>query len=461
MVVTLAPLTSAGVSHAQTPAAAPTTIAVGDWALAPTLELRARGEARGYPVDVGGVDPQGAVTPRVASAFGGVTRARLGLGAERGPVRAQVTLQDARAWGAVPPSAVLAGGAPFGETTAYEAFAEVHTTSSPTRASYLRVGRQAVRWGDGLLLGHADWSPTPRALDAARGVVVFGDGEAEVLAALVDTARPLGPGFGDVRGPFVAGSQLYGARVAWAFDPLLKLEAAGLLRVARSAAALEPGSRFAAARASGETMTSTLRVSGKRGLLEYAADGAVQLGDRIAWATAAHVAVKLDNVLTTPVLRAGGAYASGDDGGPELRQFDPILPDVHDRFGAMDAFAWSNLFEVHGRVTATPVAELRATLEYRYARLARTAGEWRNAYLQYVGAGAGGETELGHELDAGITWYPWPVLALHGGYSALLLGDAARALLSSRGRGALRADGSFAPPDLAHAAWLQATVRVP
>ena len=55
---------------AQSPPAAPETIAVGDWQLAPLLQLRTRGEYRRDPVDMGGADLRGTPGPRVRDAWG-------------------------------------------------------------------------------------------------------------------------------------------------------------------------------------------------------------------------------------------------------------------------------------------------------------------------------------------------------------------------------------------------------
>ena len=56
------------------------------------------------------------------------------------------------------------------------------------------------------------------------------------------------------------------------------------------------------------------------------------------------------------------------------------------------------------------------------------------------------------EIDAVLTWVP---VELAAGYSRLLLGDGARAIL-----GANLAGGRTAAPTLAHFAYLQATLRI-
>src|SRR5215472_18525516 len=115
------------------PPPAPETIPVGDWQLSPLLQVRSRGEYRHEPVDLGG---QGSAA--VDDAFVVMERARLGLGVQREGLRAQVTFQDARAWGQLPPTATVpAAQQPGAITGAYEAYIEART--SAVRPSFVRI----------------------------------------------------------------------------------------------------------------------------------------------------------------------------------------------------------------------------------------------------------------------------------------------------------------------------------
>jgi hypothetical protein len=166
----------------------------------------------------------------------------------------------------------------------------------------------------------------------------------------------------------------------------------------------------------------------------------------------------------TPTIRLGGSYASGDDGSGKYKQFDPLLPDVHAWHGAMDVLAWSNELEANARVTIVPWTDVSFSAEYRFAELAQASGDWLNAYLGVVGSAPGNTNlALGHEIDGVVGWRPWPVLGLMAGYSALILGDGARAILDSPnvGRGSLQSDGTFKAASVSHLAYLQATLTVP
>lgn len=438
---------------AQVAAPAPETIAVGDWRLAPIVEARVRGE---YRHDLDGQD-KGTLTER----------ARLGVDVERGPVDGRVVFQDARLWDLGVPSDMLTGPAPLAVTGVYEAWGEAHTAGA--HPSFVRIGRQAITWGEGRLLGASDWSPTGRTIDAVRGRLVTGNWSFELLAAVLeDPWTPLAAVSGNnVSGVAAAYGELFGARAEWAFDPLFAVDAYGLARIAQSnpLASLNESVK-------GQTYTGALRLHGDAHAWTWAAEGAYQLGHadtlvgpndpyasltyagpRAAWATAGHVAYSFEHVALSPTVRLGGSYASGDKGGSTYRAFDPLVPDVHTWYGAMDLFTWSNELEVSARVTVVPWTDAVAAVEYRYARLAEPGGAWTTGYFnQFVGVPGNTSADLGHEIDAHLGWSPWVPVELSGGYSVLVLGDGARALLEG---------SALQPPSLSHYAYLQATLRVP
>jgi hypothetical protein len=444
----------AGSAQAQVAAPAPEAIAVGDWQLAPLMEARVRGE---YWHDLDGAD-RGVLVERV----------RLGLDATRGPIEGRVVLQDARLWDLAAGNDTIGGPGSLATTGAYEAWGEAHTSGA--RPSFVRLGRQAVTWGEGRLLGAADWSPAGRALDALRGHLVVGDGEVEVLAASL--SEPTASAFdGNV---LQAYGELFGARGGWALDPLFGAEAYVLARLAQQ----NPRQNLEGS-VRGQTYTGALRVHGDGRGWTWGAEGALQLGyadaflrdvpafgrlpaastnrpaaaDRFAWAVAGHAAYTFSHAVLLPTVRLGAAYASGDDGGSTYRAFDPLLPDVHIWHGAMDVFAWSNEAEASARVAITPWTDAIAAIEYRYARLVQPGGAWRTDYLVTIGAAPGNtRADLGHEVDAALTWSPWVPVDLAAGYSILVLGDGARALLAGAPGGA---------PTLTHLAFAQAVLRLP
>jgi hypothetical protein len=438
----LAVTTCATGAMAQVMPASPDSLAIGDWRVAPVAELRLRGEAR-FDVDDEG---RGVL----------FERARLGADARQGPLELRVVLQDARAVDLSENGDFVGGPTAVAITGAHEAFAEVHTSGA--RPSFVRAGRQAVTWGEGRLLGASEWSPTGRALDAIRGRLSLGDGGVEALAAALSADAP-------TAFSVQAFAALLGVRVEWAFDPLLAVDASSFARLGFESPAQVPS---VTEPVKGQTYTVSLRFHGEGQAWTWGVEGALQLGHfeevsrfgappssgaRRAFAGAMHVDRVFDGALFAPALRLGAAYATGDQPGSVLRAFDPLLPDVHTWHGAMDLFAWSNEAEASARASASPWTDGLVALEYRYAALAQRGSPWLSATLTPIGtlpSGSAGGLGLGHEIDAMASWSPWAPLDVEVGYSALVLGEAARAVARSELGGA---------PTVAHWAYAEARVR--
>ncbi len=422
------------VAFAQIAPPAPEAVAIGDWKLAPVIEARVWGEGRH---DLDGED-HGTL----------LERARLGAQAERGPLAVRVVLQDARLWGLGDGATSIGQPGTFAQTGAYEAWIDAHTASA--HPSFVRVGRQAVTWGEGRLLGASDASPTGRTLDAVRGRLELGNWAFEALgASLSDPVSAAGSPVPSAYG------ELVGARAEWSIDPLFAAEVYGLGRFAQADPQAELGGSVL-----GNTYTAALALHGDAYAIRWGAEGAVQLGhadalalDRLAWGAAGHVAYTFEHLLWRPTVRLAGSTASGNTVGSKYTAFDPLLPDAHAGYGAMDLFAWSNIVEGSARVSVEPFTDAVASVEYRYARLAQAGGAWITDYLVTIAPATDNtQAELGHEIDASLRWSPWAPLELAAGYSALLLGDGAKALLRSE---------RVTPPDVAHAGFGQAIVRLP
>jgi hypothetical protein len=142
----------------------------------------------------------------------------------------------------------------------------------------------------------------------------------------------------------------------------------------------------------------------------------------------------------------------------------------------MDLFGWSNMFDASARVEVSPWTDGTVGVEYRHARLAKGSGEWIGSYLSAIGsanvppsvptapappAASVADDTLGNELDVGVTWRPWLPLELRAGWSGLLLGDGAKAIMVAHARGKTEPNGTISPPDLAQYAYLQATLTMP
>lgn len=245
----LASLGPSRLGHAQEKSSAPSTFELGEWKLAPEAELRVRGEYRRDPPDMGGYDLHGNFRSRVRDAWTVAERVRLGVRGEREGLAWKVTLQDARALGSSADAAFdpANGSSSLGALGLYEMYGEVHGKGE--RPAYLRAGRQAVVWGEGRLVGAADFSPTGRSLDALRGHLAFGRFEVEAMGAILEAPSPLGAAFSDTRGPARSGTQLCGALGRFTSSPLLRVEGQAARREIRASLAQGLGAGGAGVRA--------------------------------------------------------------------------------------------------------------------------------------------------------------------------------------------------------------------
>jgi hypothetical protein len=454
-------------------------LSVGAWTFFPSLELRVRGEYRRHPVDVGGDvyettalqrDGFGSAVPAILRRDPPVgdqwllsERARLGLRVEWEVLTAKLTLQDARVLGVVPGGPEHAEDGSTGWFGPHEAYLDLRTDIDDPLLR-VRLGRQAVRWGDGRLIGDADWTARGHALDAGRAMFAIGPVDLDLLAAMLEPPGSLPPSHAptDPAEParIGTGAQLYGLDLMWRIVPLFGAEASAIARVVR-----DPMPRELLR---GDTFTVGGRLFGDWRGVVYAAEGHYQLGrvagyetapapirDIAAFAVAAQVSWQ--TALPADLrFAARAAYASGDDSngsGAELERFDPIMPTVHEHHGLMDLYAWSNLIEAGGLAGARPVEELTLEAGYTFVGLAEPSDRWTTAALLPVGAAPNNESHiLGHEVDVVARVEPWTFASFSAGYGLMVLGDGGRAILASAGRG---------EPELLHYGMVQAAIHAP
>jgi hypothetical protein len=463
------------------------SIVIGAWTFRPSLEARIRGEYRRDPFHVDrpllylndavfadayqsnlpptflGITDFSSL-PSLSDAWAVSERVRLGLAVDRGPVTAVLKLQDSRVLGGVVNAAAIQtfADAPPGYGFApWEAYLDLHARSG--RPMFLRVGRQAVQWGDGRLIGTNDFTMAGRSLDAARFGVELGDFDVEAMAVLLGYPyfALLGGGGngatdGEEEAPSFVGAQLYGLKIAGHFLPLLQVEATGLARVVRptSSSTLWPS----------DTFVIDGRVFGNHRGFQYSIEGAYELGQVQSYETnrpieAFAVAGRLEWETALPwhlTFGAQGAYASGDKGtgSPDepMTRFDPILPDQTINHSKMSLYAWSNLIEAGGDLTVRPMEEVGVSAGYRFVGLANPKGRWISGALTTIGADPNNDSSvLGHELDATIRVTPWDPITIQAGYGLFLLGDGGKNILTAAGRAA----------DMQHWGYLQATVKAP
>lgn len=451
------------------------SIIIGAWTFRPSVEARLRGEYRNDPFgfDQGGLGavladgyntnlPPGFSTALIPAQDGWAIseRVRVGIAVDRGPVTAVVKLQDARVLGGaaniglVPALSDAPPGAGFAP---YEAYLDIHSRSG--RAMFLRLGRQAVQWGDGRLIGTNDFTTTGRVLDAARFGVEAGDFDFEGMAALL--GYPYIAGLGGLSGSGTVsgtGAQLYGLKITGHFLPLLQIEATGLARIVRDPI-------FSAALTPSDTFVGDLRVYGSHRGFQYSLEGAYQGGqvasyeDKLRSIEAFAIAGRFAWETALPwhmTFGAQGAYATGDKGtgSPDepMTRFDPILPDQTINHSRMSLYAWSNLIEAGGDISVRPMDELGVGVGYRFVGLADPKGRWVTGALTTVGSDPNNDSSvLGQEIDFTVRVTPWDPISFQAGYGLFLLGDGGKNILATQERAA----------EMQHWGYLQATIKAP
>ena len=482
---TIAVLVSGSSAFAQaTPL--PESIPIGSFTFRPSVELRLRGEYREAPFDIGGAyftraavledayqsnlpprfDGLTYLTPLYPNQWAATSRARIGLGVDRGAITAAFVLQDTRTFAGANTSGfgVYQNSFPSG-LGLFEGYIDVHAKQ---RKVWFRVGRQRIVWGDGRLIGEGDWTQTPQTFDAARLGLSIKRFDIDAFAAFIGNGIGLGlGGLGGAAGgnatgestsvAATTGSQLYGLRFAWHAMPLLHAEIGAIARIVR------PPTSFDLTPS--DTFVVSARLSGDKRGVHYSVEGAYELGRVSSFGTnrdlrAYALAGRATWETALPwhmTFGAEAAYASGDNGstdpGAVQTRFDPIAPDKRPGHNLMGLYSWSNLILAGGDITVRPTEPLAINVGYRFVGLANPQGRWTSASLTPIGASAKNTSHvLGHQIDASISLHIWEPLTIDAGYGLFLTGEGAKNILEASSRGRL---------GMQHFGYLQATVKAP
>lgn len=388
-------------------------------------------------------------------------RSRLGIAAERGPVSAVITLQDAREFGSPRRSVAgvgIAGGAAGGlgalgsfsgthdlpRFEPYEAYLDLHTQS---RQVFFRLGRQAIQLGDGRLVGTSDGSPTGQTLDAARVGGRIKNWDLQAFFAMLQA-----PSLGEGSTP---GAQLYAADVTWRIAPLFGLELTALARITRGTSnpRLSPSNTF----------VPSLRVFGERKGISYSVVGAFEAGDvAVVGDVRGHVAGAVAGKFTWQTALPGkltfgveGAFATGRDpsDAETERGFDPILPDTAAHFGQSGFIGWTNLIEAGADVGFDVAPPVHFDVGYKFAGMPEPKGTWFSSALTPIGAAPTNDSPiLGHIVGVRAAIDPFPQFGFRAEYSAMILGEGGSAILEA---------SSGEDPSVLHYGMVEATGHFP
>ncbi len=420
--------------------AAPAPPATPEWGLqlgpvrfAPSAEVWLRGETRVDPPARSGVEEY-----FVAS------RIRLGLEVRWDLVRLFVQAQDARTFGQFAP------GNGSGATTSFQQ-GWVQLGGDDL---FVRAGRQEYALGGERMIGPLLWANAARAFDALRLHGRWGDVQADVLGAFVQTPRTVP---GATSGPPVAseGDYLGVARIAWSPGPELVAEPYVLFRhdgpTEAPPGAPDPNVFLARER---NIAHFAVRATGRLAdVVDYELEAMVQTGragarEHLALGLVANVGARLG----TPAglgIRGGVDYGSGDSPTGDLDELDNFFPTNHLFYGYADHFGLRNVIDGWARLIAAPpgVSQLRLWLDGHLFAFAEPTARWSNAAgATLAGPTSGGDALAGGEIDLELRWTPVDSFFVWSGYALFIPADGARA------RGVR---------DLSHWAYLMVGARLP
>jgi len=271
----------------------------------------------------------------------------------------------------------------------------------------LKLGRQAIHYGDNRIWGPGDWGNAGRyTWDAVKLYCHTDAVQLDFIAAeqvLYDAIR-----FDGNHLPF----QCYGI---YARLPRRKEASVDLFYVwKRDAHNNTPGES-----GTGDLNRHTLGAhavgnldTGGFGTFDYAATGAWQLGnegedDVRAWALIGELGYTFNRSFR-PRVHAGCACASGDSNPADGRNetFDGVNGAVDRYYGRMNLFSLKNLIDYEAGISIQPAKKLKVSVDYHLFRLAESRDAWYyyNCKPQRRDATGGSGRDLGQEVDLVAKW---------------------------------------------------------
>lgn len=371
LAVAVATLTAVGVSAQQ------------DNEFTVDAELRTRGEHN-----------NGAVIPRIdqeqAANFIN-ERARLSVSYKRSNLQLKASVQHTGVWGQD------AMNQDNGRATMNEAWARMNFGDH----FFAQLGRMALDYDDGRLLGSQDWSVSGSWHDALRLGYEDQHNRLHGIVAMNQTAE-------NNRGDYYAGPMPYKSmQVLWyQYQSLLlplRLSAIGI-NVGRELGTQGHGMTWyqqtVGANVSFQPMKWGLNLAG------YYQMGTNSDGrDVQAWMASARLLFDLSQSIA---LYAGYDYLSGNKDIQKVNAFNGLYGSYHDFYGAMDYFpgyVYCGLNDIHGGVDVTLGSKMRLKADYHYFMAAEDV--------------RGNDRPLGHEIDFQFAARLMKDVTLRGGYSVM------------------------------------------
>ena len=332
-----------------------------------------------------------------------------------------IDLRDARTFGQERGAAGIGGNTITnqGNVDLYEGYVDYHPDKAKDRT--LRMGRQALVFGDQRLVGALDWTNYGRAFDGLRYTTKRGKATVDLLwmtVADLTLAAAGATGRDD--------QDLFGVHSTWKLEEhSLDLYMLGF----KDRVQLNARSQTGIAGAQ-DFWTYGLRAKGPlaRKRLDYTLEVARQSGDFStdsleAWASALVLGRNLDPKGRDRV-ELEFDYSPGDRAAlGERHTFQNLFPTNHIHYGIADRMSWQNMRAL--RLTLKHTMERQRNLRFDLWKfdLDDTRDAWYNAGSAVIRPGmAGAPRDLGYEADFRYTWKDGP-MQHQIGVARLMAGD--------------------------------------
>lgn len=304
----------------------------------------------------------------------------------------------------------------------------------------LRVGRQAMDYGDNRLVGRRPFNNIGRVFDAAKVRYTSGD---TWVDGFVSRTVTVDDGSFNVANDYECFYGVYASTLAICPKQTTDIYFLGLNSGLGSSTATT-GSPVAGGGSPRDIYTIGTRmasVPGELGAWDYGVEGAIQFGrfkfgaaaaslDHFAYALHGRGGYTFGEAWGAPRVGLVYDYASGDDDPTDGDHgtFDQLLPSVHGPLGFMDVVGWQNIHHIGIPMSVTPTEKLKVTLGYHAFWLAsdqdffynvtggaRTAGGY--------GISTAGGKFVGSEIDLIANYRVCESATLQTGFGHFFTGD--------------------------------------
>ena len=303
-------------------------------------------------------------------------RTRLNVDATADDAKVFVQVQDSRMWGAE--TSTVSTGTEDEAIDISQAYFDLSNVAN--KPISLRIGRQAMAYGEHRLIGSLEWSNNARRFDAIKLTYKHSAADIDVFTSKISDSGADWGNDVNLNGIY---AQLKNVPQVSNLDLYLLHKVDG---------SVEANFYTLGARVKGDVKDFNV---------DYNAELAIQTGDatssadKDANAYAIRVGYTIPNILGG--LRLGVEYdaATGQDSSTDSTAFDNLYPTNHYLYGFTDDVNWTNTNSWAVSASLTPIDKLKLAIEY-----------WNYTLAEDVGGDDDNGTELNikanHELSKNI-----------------------------------------------------------